>query len=35
VAGSGMRFQERGTHALRGIPGEWRLFAVDALSVGS
>lgn len=28
VAGSGIRFEERGTHALKGIPGEWRLFAV-------
>src|SRR5262249_23292860 len=29
VAGSGIRFKDRGTTALRGIPGEWRLFAVD------
>jgi pimeloyl-ACP methyl ester carboxylesterase len=29
VAGSGLRFQERGLHVLRGVPGEWRLFAVD------
>ena len=28
VAGSGLRFEERGAHALKGIPGEWRLFAV-------
>ncbi|MBI3029909.1 MAG: adenylate/guanylate cyclase domain-containing protein [Candidatus Rokubacteria bacterium] len=28
VAGSGLEFEERGTHALKGIPGEWRLFAV-------
>ena len=27
VAGSGIRFEPRGTHALRGIPGEWPLFA--------
>lgn len=29
VAGSGLRFQERGLHVLRGVPGEWRLFVVD------
>jgi pimeloyl-ACP methyl ester carboxylesterase/DNA-binding winged helix-turn-helix (wHTH) protein/class 3 adenylate cyclase len=29
VAGSGIRFEERGTHALEDIPGEWRLFAVE------
>jgi len=28
VAGSGLDFHARGTHALKGIPGEWRLFAV-------
>jgi len=28
VAGSGIAFSERGTHELKGIPGEWRLFAV-------
>lgn len=27
VAGSGLRFEDRGTHALKGVPGEWRLFA--------
>ncbi len=27
VAGSGISFQERGVHELKGIPGEWRLFA--------
>ena len=26
VAGSGLRFGSRGTHALRGVPGEWELF---------
>jgi len=31
VAGSGLRFQDRGVHALRGVPGEWRLFAVERL----
>jgi pimeloyl-ACP methyl ester carboxylesterase/class 3 adenylate cyclase len=29
VAGSGIAFIERGAHALEGIPGEWRLFAVE------
>src|SRR2546429_6208370 len=29
VAGSGLRFVDRGTHDLRGVPGEWRLFAVE------
>ena len=27
VAGSGITFDDRGTHALKGIPGEWRLHA--------
>ncbi len=26
VAGSGLRFESRGTHVLRGIPGEWPLY---------
>jgi class 3 adenylate cyclase len=29
VAGSGIGFDERGTEALKGIPGEWRLYAVS------
>jgi class 3 adenylate cyclase len=28
VAGSGIGFENRGVHALRGVPGEWPLFAV-------
>jgi class 3 adenylate cyclase len=28
VAGSGIRFEDRGTHTLAGILGEWRLFGV-------
>ncbi|HET8777491.1 MAG TPA: alpha/beta fold hydrolase [Candidatus Limnocylindria bacterium] len=28
VAGSGIQFEDRGSHALKGVPGEWRLFAV-------
>lgn len=27
VAGSGLRFQDRGPHALKSVPGEWRLFS--------
>lgn len=29
VAGSGLHFIDRGIHALKGIPGEWRLFAAE------
>jgi class 3 adenylate cyclase/pimeloyl-ACP methyl ester carboxylesterase len=32
VVGSPIRFSDRGTHSLRGIPGEWRLFQVTGLS---
>jgi class 3 adenylate cyclase len=28
VVGSGLEFRERGTHELKGVPGEWRLYAV-------
>jgi class 3 adenylate cyclase len=28
VIGSGLEFEERGAHRLKGVPGEWRLFAV-------
>jgi class 3 adenylate cyclase/pimeloyl-ACP methyl ester carboxylesterase len=27
VAGSGIEFENRGKHSLKGVPGEWRLFA--------
>jgi pimeloyl-ACP methyl ester carboxylesterase len=30
TAGSGIEFEERGTHALKGVPGEWKLYAVEA-----
>jgi class 3 adenylate cyclase len=30
VAGSGIEFDERGEHELKGVPGTWRLFAVKA-----
>ena len=28
IAGTGMRFADRGRHELRGVPGDWQLFAV-------
>jgi class 3 adenylate cyclase/pimeloyl-ACP methyl ester carboxylesterase len=28
VAGSGLNFQDRGIHTLKGVPGEWRLYGV-------
>jgi len=28
VVGSGIAFDERGVHALSGVPGEWQLFAI-------
>ena len=28
VAGSGIEFEDRGEHELKGVPGEWHLFAV-------
>jgi hypothetical protein len=30
VAGSGTNFIERGQHELKGVPGAWRLFAVES-----
>lgn len=30
VAGSGISFEDRGRHPLKGVPGEWSLFAVAA-----
>ena len=29
VAGSGLSFQDRGARQLKGVPGDWRLFAVE------
>jgi class 3 adenylate cyclase len=26
VAGSGLRFEDRGTHALKGVPERWQVF---------
>ncbi len=30
VVGSGIEFEERGEHELKGVPGTWRIFAVQA-----
>jgi len=35
VAGSGLQFRERGSAQLKGVPGEWRLFAVKRLDAPS
>lgn len=32
VAGSQLAFEDRGTPELKGVPGEWHLFAVDPVS---
>ena len=29
VAGSGLAFEDRGTHELKGVPGKWRLYAAE------
>ena len=29
VLGSGLRFSDRGPHSLKGLPGNWQLFAVE------
>jgi class 3 adenylate cyclase len=29
VAGSGLRFADRGIKSLKGVPGEWHIFAVE------
>ena len=29
VAGSGLRFGDRGSQSLKGVPGEWHIYAVD------
>jgi class 3 adenylate cyclase len=30
VAGAGLKFAERGSHELKGLPGRWDLFAASA-----
>ena len=34
VAGSGIGFEDRGDHQLKGVPGTWRLFSVKSSSNG-
>jgi hypothetical protein len=29
VAGSGLKFRERGVHELKGVPGAWQLYSVE------
>ena len=29
VVGSGLRFRDRGTTELKGVPGQWELYVVD------
>jgi hypothetical protein len=29
VAGSGLRFKDRGPAQLKGVPGEWRLYLLE------
>ena len=31
VVGSGIEFEERGSHLLKGVPGDWHLYAVSGL----
>lgn len=35
VAGTGFHFSDRGTQELKGVPGEWQLFALDQLPTGT
>jgi len=30
VAGSGLAFEQRGEHELKGVPGRWQLYAVTS-----
>jgi hypothetical protein len=32
VAGSGIEFDDRGEHGLKGVPGEWRLYGARSPS---
>jgi class 3 adenylate cyclase len=32
VVGSALAFEDRGVHQLRGVPGEWRLYALNGES---
>ena len=31
VAGSGLQFRNRGSVELKGVPGEWQLYAVSGI----
>jgi class 3 adenylate cyclase len=33
VIGSGFQFASRGAHTLKGVPGEWKLFALDTPTI--
>jgi DNA-binding CsgD family transcriptional regulator len=35
VVGSGLEFEDRGAHVLKGIPGEWTLYAIIGDAEGS
>ena len=35
VTGSGISFTDRGSHVLKQLPGEWRLFAPDVAVANS
>jgi class 3 adenylate cyclase len=30
VIGSGLEYEDRGVHQLKGVPGEWHLYAVES-----
>ena len=30
VAGSGLRFRDRGAHQLKGVPGDWHLYSIES-----
>jgi class 3 adenylate cyclase len=34
VAGAALRFEDRGEHALKGVPGAWRVYRVESSSAG-
>ena len=33
VAGSGMKFRDRGIHELKGVPGAWRVFMIEGARI--
>jgi class 3 adenylate cyclase len=34
VVGSGLSFADRGAHELKGVPGQWSLFALEPGAAG-